>query len=113
MGFGEKRYKVYRDEIKQSFANAGCELDGSFPEHLIIGFSGNEVSILAHKETWGSEDPVFEILDHERMFTYWVREIPTPQRARELLMEYGRPAEPIEEELSNPYKDEHGHASSS
>ena len=113
MGFGEKRYKVYRDEIKQSFANAGCELDGSFPEHLIIGFSGNEVSILAHKETWGSEDPVFEILDHERMFTYWVREIPTPQRAAELLMEYGRPAEPIEEELGDPYKDEHGHASSS
>ena len=104
---------MYRDEIKQSFTNAGWELDGGFEDHLLIGFGGNEVSILAHKDAWGREDSVFEILDHERMFTYWVREIPTPQRAAELLMEYGRPAEPIEEELGDPYTDAHGHASSS
>ena len=89
---------MYRDEIKQSFANAGWELDGSFSEHLLIGvssdgFSGDEISILGHKEVWGSEEPVFEILDHNRMLTYWVREIPTPQRARELLQEHGEPPE--------------------
>ncbi len=93
MRLGEGGRKAYRDEIKQNFANAGWDLDGSFSEYLLIGFSGEEVSILAHKEVWGSEDPVFEIMDHERMLTYWVREILAPQKARELLQEHGEPPE--------------------
>ncbi len=81
------------NELQQSFASAGWDLDGSFEDHLVIGYSGEGISILAHKDAWGTEDPYFELLDHERMLTYWVREIPTPQRARELLQEHGEPPE--------------------
>ena len=70
-------------------------------DHLLIGYSGDEVSILAHKEVWGSEDPVFEILDHQRIYTYQVREISTPERTQELIKEHDGPAE---EERGNPYK---------
>jgi hypothetical protein len=82
---------VYKDEIEQSFTTVGWELDGSFKDHLVIGFSGEGISILAHKETWGTENPVFELLDHERMLTYWVSEIPSPEQALQLLEEHGQP----------------------
>ncbi len=78
------------EELQQSFANAGWDLDGSFEDHLVIGYSGDGISILAHKEAWGTDDPAFELLDHERMLTYWVREIPSPQQAQELLEDYGQ-----------------------
>ncbi len=80
---------MHREQIKQSFANIGWDLDGSFEDLLVIGYSGDGISILAHKEAWGTEDPFFEILDHERMLTYWVKEVPTPQQAQELLEEHG------------------------
>ncbi len=80
------------EEIKQSFANAGWDLDGSFEDHLIIGHGGDGLSILAHKEAWGTEDPAFELIDHERMLTYWVSgELPAPQQAQELVEEHGQP----------------------
>jgi hypothetical protein len=41
---------VTRQEIEQRFADAGWELDGSFGGHLIIGYSGEHVSLLAHEE---------------------------------------------------------------
>ena len=44
---------------------------------------------------------MFELSDGERELTYWVREIPTPQQAAELLEEHGGPPE---EEWGNPYK---------
>jgi hypothetical protein len=80
---------VSKEEIEQNFASAGWELDGSFGDHLIIGFNDG-ISLLAHKEEWGTDTPRFEILDHEKMLTYWVREVPTPQQAQELLGEHGR-----------------------
>ncbi len=82
-----------REAMKQSFTSAGWDLDGSFDDHLIIGYSGDGVSILAHKEYWGTDDPLFELLDHGRMVSYWVGEVPTPQQARELLQEHGQPPE--------------------
>jgi hypothetical protein len=86
----EKRQNVHKEEIEQNFVNAGWDLDGSFDDHLVIGHSGEGFSILAHVETWGTEDPVFELLDHERMITYWVSgEIPSPQQAQALLEEHG------------------------
>ena len=82
-----------RQEIEQSFTSAGWDLDGSFGEHLIIGHSGDSVSLLAHKEVWGAEDPTFEILDHATLLTCWVGEVPTPQQATKLLREEGEPPE--------------------
>ena len=48
------------EAIEQSFASAGWEIDGSFSEYLIIGYNGDSLSILAHREGWETEDPVFD-----------------------------------------------------
>ena len=80
-----------QEEIEQHFANAGWDLDGSFAEHLIIGYSAENISLLAHKEAWQTDDPLFEIIDHKRLLSYWVREVPTPDQAAKLLEEFGHP----------------------
>jgi hypothetical protein len=82
-----------REEIEQSFVNAGWELDASFEDHLLIGHDGHRVSLLAHRELLGTDQPIFELLDHEEMSTYWVQEVPTPQQALQLLQEHGQPPE--------------------
>jgi hypothetical protein len=84
---------VDTEAIEQSFARAGWEIDGSFSEYLIIGYNGDGLSILAYREGWETEDPVFELINHERNLTYEVQEIPTPQRAAQLLQEHGQPPE--------------------
>ena len=88
---GERSQKVTRQEIEQCFDEAGWELDGSCAENLIIGYSGNHFSLLAHKEVWGTDDPIFEILDHDEMLNYWIAEVPTPHRAEKLVRERGKP----------------------
>jgi len=84
---------VERGEIEQRFVEAGWDLDSSFEDHLLIGHDGYRLSLLAHREFWGTDHPIFEILDHEEMSTYWVQEVPTPQQALQLLQEHGRPPE--------------------
>ena len=74
-------------EIEQSFTSAGWALDDSFADDLIIGYDGDYLSILAHREVWESNNPAFEIIDNQRNITYWVQEILTPQQATELLQE--------------------------
>ena len=81
------------EAIEQSFASAGWEIDGGFSEYLIIGYNGDGLSILAYREGWETEDPVFELINHERNLTYEVQEIPTPQQAAQLLQEHGQPPE--------------------
>ena len=82
-----------REEIERRFLEADWELDGSFEDYLLIGHDGERVSLLAHREHWGTDDSVFELLDHEEMTTYWVGEVPTPQQAAQLLREHGRQPE--------------------
>ena len=83
-----------REAIEQSFGRAGWELDDSFSEYLIIGHNGDGLSILAYPEAGVTEeDPVFELIDHERNLTYGVQEILTPQQAAQLLQEHGQPPE--------------------
>ena len=82
-----------REEIEQKFLDAGWDLDGSFEDYLLIGHNGERISLLAHREHGGTDDPLFELLDHEEMTTYWVHEVPTPQQAARLLREHGRPPE--------------------
>ena len=83
------------EEITQRFTDAGWDIDDSFSGYLIIGFSGDNLSIVAHDEggedapAGQTEEHVFELLDHERNLTYWVKEMPTPQQAQTLLEEHG------------------------
>ena len=79
------------EEIENSMTSAGWYLDGSFSEYLVIGYDGDGISILAGKEAWESDDPVFELIDHERDLTYGVQEIPTPPQAKKMLLEHGQP----------------------
>lgn len=78
------------EEVEDRFASAGWELDGSFYKHLIIGFM-DDLSIIAYRQTWESEDPKFQLCDHENDLSYWVREIPTPPQAAQLLRQHGEP----------------------
>ena len=80
------------EEIENSFTSAGWHLDGSFSDYLVIGCTDDELSIVAGKEAWETDDPpVFELVDHERHLSYGVQEIPTPQQAQEVLLEHGLP----------------------
>jgi hypothetical protein len=83
-------YAVGKEEIKQNFTRVGWDIDGSFSEYLLIGSNDDGLSILAHPEVWDSDDPVFELIEHERNLTYGVQKIPTPQQAGELLKEHGQ-----------------------
>ena len=81
-------------ELEQRIASAGWQIDNSFLGYLVIGNDGsNNVSIVAYLDGWDSDDPLFELLDHEGDRTYWVREVPTPQQAVEILKEHGKPPE--------------------
>jgi len=81
-------------EREQSMASAGWAIDDSFSGHLLIGEdSSNDVSIVAYLDGWHGDDPLFELLDHERDVTYWVEDVPTPQQAAEMLQEYGESPE--------------------
>ena len=86
---GKKR-TVSPEEIENSFTSAGWYLDGSFLDYLVIEYTDG-FSILAGKEAWETDDPVFELLDHERDLTYGVQEIPTPPQAQKMLLEHGQP----------------------
>ena len=83
-----------KEEINRSFASAGWELDGGFYKHLIIGCA-DSLSILAYRSSWESQEeedlPQFQLCDHENDLAYWVREVPTPQQAAQLLAQYGEP----------------------
>ena len=80
------------EELEQRITSAGWEIDDGFSGYLVIGddSSNNNVSIVAYLDGWDPDDPLFELLDHERDVTYWVGEIPTPQQAAEMLQEHGK-----------------------
>ncbi len=77
-----------REEIERGFVGAGWQIDGGFAPYLIVGNAG-DLSILAHRWAWGTDDPVFELSDEETDLAFWVREIPTPERAAVLLGKHG------------------------
>ena len=78
---GTPRSSVDSKAIEQRFVRAGWELDGSFSEHLIVGHDGDSLSILDYPQAGETEeDPVFELIDHERNLTYGIQEIPSPSR---------------------------------
>ena len=83
-------------EVERNFANAGWNIDNGFSGHLVIGYSGDTLSLIAgRKEVFESAatKPHFEIIDHVRDLTYWVSEIPTPRQAQQLLQEHGESPE--------------------
>jgi hypothetical protein len=82
--------------IVVDFVRGGWELEDSgltYPRQLLIGHGPDEftrhLSIGAWESVWDSKEPLFDLYDDERNLTLWVRGVPTPQRAAELLDEHG------------------------
>ena len=73
-----------KESYDQKLANAGWEPDGTFSEHLAIGHDG-DISVIVPAWVWESGGPVFELHDVEKNLSYRVQQIPTPQKAAELL----------------------------
>ena len=92
-GDTRKKREVEREDIEQRFLDTGWQLDGSFEGYLLIGHDGERVSLLAYREHWGTDDPLFELLDYEEMTISWVDDVPTPQQAARLLKEHDQPPE--------------------
>ena len=83
---------VDKDKIDRELAEAGWEPDGTFSDHLAIGESGY-LCILVHRSTWETDEPTYELYDAGRHVSYWVHQVPTPERAAVLLEEHGEPSE--------------------
>ena len=49
--------------------------------------------VLVHRSTLETDDPVYELYDVGQHVSYWVHEVPTPERAAVLLKEHGEPPE--------------------
>jgi hypothetical protein len=88
-------------QIERAFINAGWEIQGSL-RYPIVGSSGDDLSITAHEQYAGTDDPAFELVDSRRVVSYWVRVVPTPHVAAVLIENHGGPPE---EERGNPYKE--------
>jgi hypothetical protein len=86
-----------REEIEQRFASAGWSIDGGFAEYLVIGYFGGEMSLLVNPQTWGEDDPVFVILDHDRVITHFVYGVPTPLQAAKLLRDHGKAPDELDQ----------------
>jgi hypothetical protein len=74
--------------LYQEVESAGWEPNGTFSDHLVIGNKGDLCLIIP---SWiaQSNDPVYELHDVERNVSYWVREIPSPEKAAEILQQHG------------------------
>jgi hypothetical protein len=93
-----------RERLSQTgraFIDAGWEIPGPL-RYPIVGTSGDDLSITAHEQYVGTDDPAFELVDSRRAMSYWVRVVPTPHVAAELIEKHGGPPE---EEWGNPYKE--------
>jgi hypothetical protein len=82
---------VTQEEIELAFASAGWELNATFNKHLIMGYT-QDLSIVAYRHAWEADEdnPEFQLSDHGNSLSCWVKEIPTPQGAAEVLKEYGQ-----------------------
>lgn len=81
-----------KDRIDRELADAGWEPDGTFSDYLAIGEAG-DLCVLVHRSTWESNEPTYELYDAGQHVSYWVHEIPTPERAAALLEEHGESSE--------------------
>jgi hypothetical protein len=68
------------------------DVGGIYPEPLAIG-NDSDLDVIVRSWTWGSDGPVYELHDAEKNVSYWVLEMPSPQKAAELLREHGGPPE--------------------
>lgn len=90
--------RMIAEGIRRSFEAAGWETGGPIGEEeaeqlaLVVRGEAGKYAIVAHRSVMVLEKPTFEIVDTEAEAVIWVREVPDPHQAAELLAEYGIPA---------------------
>jgi hypothetical protein len=84
---------THREEAAQSFEAAGCAIRGNHPpgEEGAVGEVGRYV-IWTTEKILGAQT-VYELHDEELNMKVYARKVPSPERAAELIEEYGAPAE--------------------
>jgi hypothetical protein len=78
--------------IDRELEEAGWETNGTFAEQLTIGESG-DLCLLVHRSTWETDEPAYELYNVHKHVSYWMHEVPTPERAATLLEEHGETPE--------------------
>lgn len=90
--------RMTAEEIRQAFEAAGWETGAPISEEeagqlaLVVRAEAGRYAIVAHRSVMVLENPTFELVDTESETVIWVREVPNPRRAAELLARYGVPA---------------------
>jgi hypothetical protein len=92
---------VKERQAQEGVANTSWDVGGIYPEPLAIGDDGGDLNVSVRSWTWGSDGPVYELHDAQKNVSYWVLEMPSPQKAAELLREHGGPPE---EERGKPHR---------
>ncbi len=91
--------RMMAEEIRQAFEAAGWEVGEPIGEEeaerleMVIRAEAGRYAIIAPRSVIVLDEPVFELVDADSGTAIWVRKIPTPQRAAELLARHGVPAE--------------------
>ncbi len=60
---------------------------------MVIRAEAGRYAIIAPRSVLVLDEPIFELLDADSATAIWVRRIPGPQRAAELLARYGVPVD--------------------
>ena len=87
------------EEIWQVFEAAGWEAGEPVSEEeaerleMVIRAEAGRYAIIAPRSVIMLDEPIFELVDTDSGTAIWVRKIPDPERAAELLARYGVPAD--------------------
>ena len=90
--------RMMAEEIRRSFEAAGWETGGPIGEEeaerleMAIRGEAGTYAIVAHRSVVMLDRPRYELVDTASETVIWVRELPDPHQAAELLAEYGVPA---------------------
>lgn len=90
--------RMMAETLRQAFEAAGWEAGNPIGEEeaerleMVVRGEAGRYTIMAHRSVLVLEDPVLEICDKDLYRVAWVRRVPTPDRAAELIAKYGAPA---------------------
>jgi hypothetical protein len=91
--------RMLAEEIRQDFEAAGWDVGRPVGEEeaerleMAVRGEAGKYTITAHRSVLVLDEPVLELCDRDLSRVAWVRKVPTPDRAAELLAKYGSPAD--------------------
>lgn len=94
-----ERMREMAETMRQAFEATGWQAGEPISEEeaerleMVVRAEAGRYTITAHRSVLVLDEPVLELCDRDRSLVAWVRTVPTPERAAELLASYGVPAE--------------------